>query len=37
MADKPMDTYLDDHLAGSTLGIDLAKQIRDRSEGRLGA
>jgi hypothetical protein len=37
MADKPMDTYLNDHLAGSTLGIDLAKQIRDRSEGRLRA
>jgi hypothetical protein len=32
-----MDTYLNDHLAGSTLGFDLAKQIRDRSEGRLRA
>jgi hypothetical protein len=37
MADKPMDTYLNDHLAGSTLGVDLARQIRDRSEGRLRA
>jgi hypothetical protein len=32
-----MDTYLNDHLAGSTLGIDLAKQIRDRAEGRMRA
>ena len=36
MADKTMDTYLNDHLAGSTLGTDLAKQIRDRAEGPLG-
>jgi hypothetical protein len=35
MADKPMDTYLNDHLAGSTFGADLAKQIRDRAESPL--
>ena len=35
MADKAMDTYLNDHLAGSTLGVDLAKQIRDGSEAPL--
>lgn len=33
MADKPMDTYLNDHLAGAMLGSDLAEQIRERSEG----
>jgi hypothetical protein len=33
MADKAMDTYLNDHLAGSMLGSDLAEQIRDRNEG----
>jgi hypothetical protein len=32
MADKAMDTYLNDHLAGATLGTDLAKQIREHSE-----
>lgn len=38
MADKPMDTYLNDHLAGAMLGSDLAEQIRERSEGTpLGA
>lgn len=37
MADKAMDTYLNDHLAGSTLGVDLAKHIRDRSEPPLEA
>ena len=35
MADKAMDTYLNDHLAGSTLGADLAKQIRDNAEAPL--
>ena len=35
MADKALDTYLNDHLAGSTLGVDLAKQIRDGSEAPL--
>ena len=33
MADKAMDVYLNDHLAGATLGVDLAKRIRDLSEG----
>jgi hypothetical protein len=33
MADRPLDTYLNDHLGGSMLGSDLAEQIRDRSEG----
>ncbi len=28
-----MDVYLNDHLAGSMVGTDLAKQIRDRAEG----
>jgi hypothetical protein len=28
-----MDVYLNDHLAGATLGSDLAEQIRDRHEG----
>src|SRR6478609_6898773 len=33
MADRAMDVYLNDHLAGATLGSDLAEQIRDRHEG----
>lgn len=33
MADRPLDIYLNDHLAGATLGSDLAVQIRDHSEG----
>ncbi len=33
MADKAMDVYLNDHLAGATLGSDLAEQIRNRHEG----
>ena len=33
MADKPVDVYLNDHLGGAMLGSDLAKQIRDQSEG----
>jgi hypothetical protein len=33
MAQKAMDVYLNDHLAGSMVGTDLAKQIRDRAEG----
>jgi hypothetical protein len=32
MADKAMDVYLNDHLAGAMLGSDLAKQIRDQHE-----
>jgi hypothetical protein len=33
MADKAMDTYLNDHLAGATLGSDLAEQIETRAAG----
>jgi hypothetical protein len=33
MANKALETYLNDHLAGSRLGVDLARQIRDRAEG----
>jgi hypothetical protein len=33
MADKAMDTYLNDHLAGAMLGSDLAEQIRTRAAG----
>ena len=33
MADKAMDVYLNDHLAGAMLGSDLAGQIRDRNAG----
>lgn len=33
MADKAMDVYLNDHLAGAMFGSDLAEQIRVQSEG----
>ena len=33
MADKALEVYLNDHLAGAMLGSDLAEQIRERSEG----
>jgi hypothetical protein len=33
MADKPLDVYLNDHLAGATLGTDLADQIAEQAEG----
>ena len=33
MADKPMDVYLNDHLAGAMLGSDLAEQIQKENEG----
>jgi hypothetical protein len=33
MADRAMEVYLNDHLAGAMLGSDLARQIRDRNEG----
>ena len=33
MADRAMNAYLSDHLAGATLGSDLAAQIRAQSEG----
>jgi len=37
MADKAMDIYLNDHLAGAMLGSDLAEQLRDENGGtRLG-
>jgi hypothetical protein len=33
VADKAMDVYLNDHLAGATFGADLAAQIQGRTEG----
>ena len=33
MAGKPMDVYLNDHLAGAMLGSALAKQIQALNEG----
>ncbi|HEY5316894.1 MAG TPA: hypothetical protein VIJ20_02865 [Solirubrobacteraceae bacterium] len=33
MPDRAIDVYLNDHLAGATLGVDLARQIRDRHDG----
>jgi hypothetical protein len=33
MADRAIDVYLNDHLAGAMLGSDLAEQIRQRHEG----
>jgi hypothetical protein len=33
MADKAMEVYLNDHLAGATFGSDLARQIESQSEG----
>jgi hypothetical protein len=33
MADKAMNVYLNDHLAGAMLGSDLAEQIQAQSEG----
>jgi hypothetical protein len=33
MADRAMDVYLNDHLAGAMVGSDLAEQIRQRHEG----
>lgn len=32
MADKAMDTYLNDHLAGAMLGSELAEQIRVQNQ-----
>ena len=38
MAGKAMDVYLNDHLAGSMMGTDLAEQIAEMAEGTpLGA
>jgi|HubBroStandDraft_3_1064219.scaffolds.fasta_scaffold722081_1 hypothetical protein len=33
MADKAIDVYLNDHLAGAMLGSDLAEQIRAQNHG----
>jgi hypothetical protein len=33
MADKAMDVYLNDHLAGAMLGSDLAEQLQEENEG----
>jgi hypothetical protein len=33
MADNAIDVYLNDHLAGATLGSDLAEQIQARNHG----
>jgi hypothetical protein len=33
MANRAIDVYLNDHLAGAMLGSDLADQIRERHEG----
>ena len=33
MADKALDVYLNDHLAGAMLGSDLAEQIKARNQG----
>jgi len=33
MADKAMDLYLNDHLAGAMLGSALAEQLRQKNEG----
>lgn len=35
MADKALDVYLNDHLAGSMLGCDLAAHLRDAADGEL--
>jgi hypothetical protein len=33
MADKAMDVYLNDHLAGAVMGSDLAEQLQEENEG----
>ena len=33
MADKAIDVYLNDHLAGAVLGSNLAEQIRSQNKG----
>jgi hypothetical protein len=33
MAEKALDIYLNDHLAGATMGCELAEHLRDRTEG----
>ena len=36
MADRAIDTYLNDHLAGAMFGSDLAEQLRSRGEDAVG-
>ncbi len=33
MADAPLGVYLNDHLAGSAAGIELAEKLRDNNQG----
>jgi hypothetical protein len=33
MADRALDIYLNDHLAGATAGLELAEELRDRTAG----
>lgn len=33
MSGKPIEVYLNDHLAGAMMGTDLAEQLRARNEG----
>jgi hypothetical protein len=33
MANRPIDVYLNDHLAGATFGADLARQLEARTQG----
>ena len=33
MADRPIDVYLNDHLAGATFGADLARRLEARDRG----
>jgi hypothetical protein len=36
MADAPLHVYLNDHLAGATAGVDLAKTATENHDGELG-
>jgi hypothetical protein len=36
MAQEPLHVYLNDHLAGATAGVDLARQAAGRHDGELG-
>jgi hypothetical protein len=36
MARNGLDVYLNDHLAGSTMGLDLARRLASQAEGALG-
>jgi hypothetical protein len=33
MAERALDVYLNDHLAGATMGCEIADDLRDRNEG----